>query len=212
MTPVLILGTGGFAQEIADVVSDCQGYEVVGLVENGDRRRCEESIAGLPVHWIDDIRPLAADHLAVCALGSTQRNQLTARAEDFGFRFATIIHPAAHVSSRSSLGEGTIVSPGVIVGAYSTIGRHVILNRGTLVGHHTRIGDHVSVMAGANVAGSCAVGERTFIGMGAHVLNNLSIGRLSVVGAGALVTRNVPDEVEVMGAPARVMRKGSAGR
>jgi acetyltransferase-like isoleucine patch superfamily enzyme len=60
-------------------------------------------------------------------------------------------------------------------------------------------------MPGANLAGSSVIGERAFVGMGALVLNNICVGRLAVVGAGSVVTRDVPDGVEVRGAPARVV-------
>src|SRR5438445_167905 len=121
MYQVLILGTGGFAEEVADIVGDCPGYDVAGLVESLAPERCAEPIAGLPVHWLADIGQLASSHLIVCAIGSTGRHEATARAAALGFRFATVVHPSAHVSSRSSLGEGTIVSPGVVVGAHTSI-------------------------------------------------------------------------------------------
>jgi acetyltransferase-like isoleucine patch superfamily enzyme len=86
------------------------------------------------------------------------------------------------------------------------------LNRGVLVGHHTEIGDHASVMPGANIAGNCRIGEAAFVGMGAIVLDNLSVGAHSVVAAGSLVTQDIPERVQVMGAPARVVNEGIGGR
>ncbi len=185
---------------------------MVGFVEPRDRDRCGGRLAGLDVHWIDDVGELAATHKVVCAIGSTGRSEIVGRVVDVGFAFATVVHPSAHVSRRSTVGVGSLVCPGVIVAAHSTIGCHVILNRGAMIGHHSTLGDFVSVMTGANIAGSCSVGERTFVGMGALVLNNLRVGSLSVVGAGALVTRDVPDRVKVMGSPARVVEEGVEGR
>jgi acetyltransferase EpsM len=208
---VLVLGTSLFAQEIADVAADCDGVTVEGFVENLDRSKCEETLGGLPVRWIDDV-PSAEDVRVVCGLGTTQRVAFTRQAEEAGLRFATIVHPTAHVSPTATVGEGSIVGAGVVVGSHTTLGRHVILNRGVLIGHHTEIRDHVSVQAGANVAGSCIVGRRTFVGMGALVLDHVDVGELSVVGAGAVVTRDVPDRVQVMGIPARVVKEGVDGK
>jgi acetyltransferase-like isoleucine patch superfamily enzyme len=48
----------------------------------------------------------------------------------FGMPFATVVHPKAHVSPASTLGEGTFLSPGVIIAAHTTLGRHVRVNPG----------------------------------------------------------------------------------
>jgi acetyltransferase-like isoleucine patch superfamily enzyme len=44
----------------------------------------------------------------------------------------------------------------------------------------------------------------THIGIGAAVLPGIKIDKNSVVGAGAVVTKDVPDNVTVVGVPARV--------
>jgi acetyltransferase EpsM len=210
--PLLICGTRSFAAEVADLVSEIPELELVGFVENLDRARCEQPFEGLPVHWVDDLAPLAGTHLAVCALATTHRNRFTRQVEAIGLAAATVVHPGARIAPSATLGEGTIVSAGVVVGAHTTVGRHVILNRGVLVGHHTQIGDHASVMPGANVAGNCRIGAAVYVGMGAIVLDNLSVGARSLVAAGSLVTRDVPDRVQVLGAPARVVKEGFDGR
>ena len=193
-------------------MSEIPELEVAGFVENMDRSRCDEPFEGLPVHWVDDIAPLAATHEAVCALATTHRSRFTRQVEELGIPAATVVHPTARISPSSTIEPGTIASAGVIVGAHTRVGAHVLLNRGALVGHHTEIGAHASVMPGANVAGNCRVGEAAFVGMGALVLDNLSVGSHSVVAAGSVVTRDVPDRVQVMGAPARVVKEAISGR
>lgn len=208
---MLVLGTRTFAEEVADLVSDVPGLRVAAFVENLDRDH-PATLNDLPVLWIDDVVELAPSHVAVCALSTTHRHRFVEQAAALGVRFATVVHPTARVSSRSDVGEGSIVSAGVVVGSHTRIGRHVILNRGALVGHHTEIGDFVSIQPGANVAGACRIGEGTYVGMGALVLDRVSVGSRSLVGAGALVTKDVADNVEVRGVPARVVRENVDGR
>lgn len=208
---LLVCGTRSFAEEVADLASDIPGWRVAGFVENWDRARAGGTLNDLPIAWVDDLAG-RRDVWATCALVTTRRSLFTGQVEALGIPFATLVHPTARVSSTSVAGEGTIVSAGGIVGAHTTIGRHVIVNRGVLVGHHTTIGDHVSLLPGANVAGNVVVDDAAFVGMGALVLDGVRIGAHAVVAAGAVVTRDVPDGVLVMGAPARVVRDTPDGR
>ena len=128
-TPILLLGSGGFAEEVADLVGECPGYEPAGFVESLDRSRCDKALGGLPVHWVGDVGRYADTHLALSAVGTTSRNLFTEQVAAAGLRFATVVHPSAHVSRTAVLEEGVLVGAGVIVGAHSRVARHAILNR-----------------------------------------------------------------------------------
>jgi len=69
------------------------------------------------------------------------------------------------------------------------------------------IGENVSIGHGAIVHGA-QVGDGSLIGMGAVVLGGTRIGRRCLVAAGAVVPPNldVPDDMMVIGIPARVLR------
>ncbi len=209
--PLLVLGTSLLSPEIADLATDA-GFEVAGFVENFDHSKCDRDFDGRPVHWIDDCESLTATHLAVCGLGTTTRSSFTEQAAAIGFRFATVIHPTAHVSRTSTVGAGSIVGVHVAVASHTEIGRHVFLNRGCSIGHDTRIGDHVSVLPGAMVAGACVVGRAAYIAMGSVVTDRVSIGEEAVVAAGAVVVEDVPPNAQVMGVPARIVKRDVHGR
>jgi acetyltransferase EpsM len=208
---LLILGTRTFAEEVADLAATIPGMQVAGFVENMERQRCHQLLEGLPVYWIDEVGPLADSHRAVCALSTTLRSRFVQQAAQKGLTFATLVHPAATVSKKTDVGEGSILSAGSVVGSHSVLGAHVIVNRGALIGHHTTIGRFCSIQPGANIAGACTIGEATYVGMGAVILDHLTIGAHAVVGAGAVVTRDVPDHVQVMGIPARIVKENIEG-
>lgn len=210
--PLLILGTRTLAVEIADLASETEGVRVAGFVENMDPERCQETLEGFPIFWVDEVAKLAQSHSAVCGLATTFRSRFTDQVAAYGVKFATLIHPSARVSSTSSTGEGTIVSMGVIIASHTHLGRHALVNRGALIGHHTEIGDYATIHPGANIAGACRIGEAAYIGMGAVVIDHVTIGAHSIVGAGAVVTEDVPDNVLVVGVPARVVKEGVAGK
>ncbi len=209
---LLVLGTGTFAEEIADVAFEIPGIEPAGFVENIDRQKCKEKLNDLPVYWVDELEHLAKTHQAVCGLGTTHRDRYVEQAAQYNIPFATLVHPSARISSKSSLGEGTFVSAGAIIAAYTCLGIHVNVNRGALIGHHTNIDSFVTVGPGANIAGNCRIDRCTYIGMGALVLDHISIGAHSVIGAGAVVTHNVPNNVQVVGIPARIVKENIEGK
>jgi sugar O-acyltransferase (sialic acid O-acetyltransferase NeuD family) len=191
MKPLLILGAGKFAVEAADLASNIAGFQVVGFVQNLDSQTAAATLEGLPVLWVEQLRDLAATHWAVCAIGEARRRGFIEQVAAYGIRFATLIHPTAHVSATSCLAEGVLVSAGVVIGAHTRVGRHVIVNRGALIGHHTTIGDYAIVGPGANIAGSVEIGASTFVGIGAIVSDHLRIAEDCFLCAGAVVTRDV---------------------
>ena len=202
-----ILGTSLFAPEVADVVEDTGCFEIAVFIENWDREKAGTRMLDRPVVWIGDAGPLAATHLALCSLGTPRRRAFIEEIAAMGFQFATVVHPTARVSRRSSVGEGSFVSVGAVVAANTRIGRHVVINRGVLVGHDATIHEYVTLSPGANVAGATSIGEGAYIGMGAVVLDRVRIGAGAVVAAGAVVTKDVPEHTQVMGVPARAVKE-----
>lgn len=200
--PLLILGSGGFALDVADFAQECGAWTPIGLVQNRAPQP-PSSLENLPLYWIEDARRQHPDAWAVCALGSQQRDAFTAQAETMGFRFATLIHPFTRISQRAQIEVGAIVSPGAIIAAGAHIGAHVIVNRASSVGHHTSVEAHAFVGPGVTVCGSCVIGANAFVGAGAVVSDHITIGAGALVAAGAVVTRDVAPGDRVMGVPAR---------
>ena len=70
------------------------------------------------------------------------------------------------------------------------------------------IKDNVTIGHGAIIHG-CKIGSNVLIGMGAIILDHAVIEDNCIIGAGALVTQNkvMPEDVVVLGNPAKVVRK-----
>lgn len=210
--PLLILGTGTFAVEIADAASEIPGVSVAGFVENLDRARCAEPLDGKRVYWVDELGTLAKTHRVACGLGTTHRSRFTDQAEAQGCEFATLIHPTARVPASTTLGKGTILNAGVIVASHTQLGEHVCVNRGATIGHHTRIGNFVTIGPGVNLAGNCCIGTAVYIGIGATIINSLTVGARSVIGAGAVVVQDVPERVLLMSMPGAIVKQNIEGK
>lgn len=210
-TPLLILGTGLWVNEVVELVSENDEYKLAGFVENMEHEKCKQKIQGLPIYWVDDVASMAHTHQAICSLGTTHRKRFTDQIDALGMSFAKLVHSTATISPKTELDEGVIVCAGVLIASQSRLGKHVRVNRGTLIGHHTHISDFVTIQPGANIAGLCHIGEATYVGMGAVILDHIKIGSHSIIGAGSVVTKDVPDNVQVVGVPAKIVKENIEG-
>lgn len=202
MRDVVIVGNGGHARACLDAWAVDGGTRVVGYVGPAPA-----DVLGLDYLGTDDDLPtLRANGVqaAFVALGSnTARRAVTVRCIEAGFDLIASVAPTAQVGSTAVLGPGTIVLHRAVLGANATVGRGSIVNTGATVDHDCRIGDFVHVAPGVNLAGTVTVNDGAMIGIGASVVPGVHIGSGSIVGAGAVVIRDVPDNVTVVGVPAR---------
>jgi acetyltransferase EpsM len=208
---LIIMGSGSFAQEVAQVAEETGKFNLIGFLDDRPEIENRKQLLGLPVFNLKEASMFDPLPRLICALGTTHRKSFVETMAAKGFPFATIIHPGAEISSKSSIEEGAIINPGSIIASHTHIGYHVIVNRGSLIGHHTTIGNYCTISPGTNIAASVVIGERTYLGIGSIVLDHLSIGHQVVVGAGALVTNNIPDRVQVMGMPAKITKENIEG-
>lgn len=208
---VLILGAGGHAKVVADVVR-AAGGEVVGLcdLDAANLGVVVEPGGGEVVVLQDD---LLADVEGVLArLGATEcvvaigHNGVRQRLSDaLGvFLAKPWIDPRAITSPSATILDGTVVLPGVIINAAASIGRAVILNTACVIEHDTIIEDGVHISPGATLCGGVKVRQGAWIGAGATVIPLREVGQGAMVGAGACVVRDVPAQATAVGVPARV--------
>ena len=209
--PLLILGSSTFALETLDIAEMAGGFAPLGFVNSLEHPSRDARHAGLPVFWIDDTPFQPDDCYLVAGIVSTRRREMIETMLARGYRFASVIHPAAVISRRTTIGDGCVINAGVVVSHNTRVDAHVILNRGALIGHDNHIGPFCTVGPGANIAGGCEIGPAAYIGGGVVIRDHLSVGSEAVVGAGAVVVKPVAANTLVVGFPARVIKTGVKG-
>ena len=142
-------------------------------------------------------------------LGPTTPARLRLAAEwkqRFDLPFHTLVHPTAYVSPLATLGAGTFVGARSAIAPGAQLDEHVFVNRGATIGHDTRVGAFSRIQPGSNVGGLSQIGRGVTIGIGATLVERLVIGDNAVIGAGSTVLHDVPENVVVVGSPARFVK------
>ena len=104
--PVLILGVGQYAADVADMMADIPGIELAGYIEDRRRELASTKVGSRPVHWIEEIEGFGNDHLVVPAIAHSAREVNIQRLRDIGFGFVTACHSSAHVAASAGIGLG----------------------------------------------------------------------------------------------------------
>lgn len=200
MSGILIIGAGGHAKVVADIVQllriPLQGF----LDDNPDL--WDSQLTGLPVLGGTDAFSRYKPDGLVHGIGENHiRRSIAERlASEL---WVSIVHPSATVATSVQIGSGTVVAGGAVINPHVYIGTHCIINTAATVDHDCQIGNYVHVAPGVNLAGGVTVGDATLIGIGASVIPYRSIGANVVIGAGAVVVDDIPDGVTAVGVPAR---------
>ncbi|RZA32254.1 MAG: acetyltransferase [Lysobacteraceae bacterium] len=221
---IAIVGAGGHGREILQLIRDinaalapaaptwdCAGF----LVDAGFD--APPTIAGLPV--LGDLAWLAAnpDAAVVVAVGApAARKRLVRRIRALGSTpcvkaFPVLVHPRAWIGAGVELGAGSVVCAGAMLTTDIRLGEHVHVNVGCTLAHDDVLEDFVTLAPGVHLAGNVLLGEGVELGIGSTVIPRARVGAWSVVGAGAVVTANIDADCTAVGAPARPIKRRTAG-
>ncbi|MDR1470956.1 MAG: acetyltransferase [Synergistaceae bacterium] len=209
---ILIIGCGGHARALADILLDQpRRYVLLGFIDE-DESAWGTSIYGLPVlggdGLLEEYTPPGEISL-VNGIGSTRdtarRREIFELFKGAGFSFSGVISGFSHISSRAALGEGVQLMPGAAVQGGCEIGDDVIINSMASVNHDCVIGAHSHIAPGVTLSGSVEIGGGTHIGSGATIIQGVRIGERCLVAAGAVVVSDVPPGGCVAGIPAKSM-------
>ena len=208
---VLIIGAGGHAQVVADILLRRyeQGARIrpVGYLDDSPHLFGKD-LLGIPVVGAVASCSAIPHDAVVIAIGENRtRARIFHMLKQQGERFVNAIHPAAVMAPDVRLGEGIVICAGVVVNPYATIGDNVILNTCCSVDHHGKIEEHVHIAPGTHLGGNVHIETGAFIGIGSAVIPGRCIGQWAVIGAGAAVTTDIPAFATAVGVPARVIKR-----
>jgi sugar O-acyltransferase (sialic acid O-acetyltransferase NeuD family) len=170
MEKILLIGGGGHAKSVIDVIEQEGRFKVAGIVEKfvGESK----PVLGYKLIGTDDELPALREHYdyALVTVGQIEsaklRIKLYTRLKELGFTLPTIISPHAYVSKHATLGEGTVVMHHALVNTGAEVGANCIINSKALIEHDAVVEDHCHISTGALLNGDVHVAAQSFVGSG----------------------------------------------
>ena len=115
------------------------------------------------------------------------------------------IHPSAVISPSVKLNFGHFISANVSINALTELGMTAVCNTGCVIEHGCIVGDFTFIAPGAVLCGDVTIGENTFVGANSVIKQGVVVGKNVTIGAGSVILKDIPDNVTVIGNPARII-------
>ncbi len=109
------------------------------------------------------------------------------------------------INENSEIGCGSTIDRGSL--SNTEIGKNTFLDNQIHIAHNVKIGDNTIIAGQVGIAGSTIIGDNVKIGGQAGISGHLRVGNNVEIGGGSGVIKDIPDNVKVMGYPAKSIRE-----
>lgn len=204
MNRILIIGAGGHAKVVAETVLAEEKYDDLIFLDDDSKKSVHgRRVFGPLKKYLDKNLKDSCRNAFVAFGNNSKRMEWIYRLIDEGYEVPNIIHPKSYVSSSAKVGLGTIILAGSVIQSEVKIGKGVIINTGSLIDHDTNINDGVHICPGVTIAGNVSIDSGTWVGIGSTIIQNINIGKDAILGAGTVVIKDIPNQIKVVGIPAK---------
>jgi sugar O-acyltransferase (sialic acid O-acetyltransferase NeuD family) len=115
-----------------------------------------------------------------------------------------VIHPSAVIDRSANVADsGVMIAANATINPLASVAAGVICNTGCIVEHECVVEGFAHIGPGAVLCGNVKIGAGTFVGANAVIRQGVTVGKNAMIGAGAVVVKDIPDNITVMGVPAR---------
>ena len=207
---VVIIGAGGHAKVIADIIQK-SGDIVYGFLDD-NLKKGTIILNNENLKVIGDLNsrftlPITQPELEfVIAIGDNNRRKEIAETKIPNIKYYTAIHPSAIIGSDTEIAEGSVVMANSIINPSTKIGKHCIINTASVIEHDNLINNYVHISPNATLCGTVKVGDCTHVGAGAIIINNTNITDSCIIGAGATVVNDINEKGTYVGVPAKKIK------
>ena len=188
---VIIIGAGGHAKVIADIIYK-SGDNLIGFLDDNLANKGKEIYLGKKVlGTTKDIENYNKNYFVIGIGNNSIRKKIN---NENNLKLYTAIHPSAIIAQDVKIGTGSVIMAGVVINPGTVIGKNCIINTCSSLDHDNLLEDYVHISPGAHLAGTVSVKEGTWICTGATIINNITIAQNNIIGAGSVVIKDINEE------------------
>jgi len=214
MKKIIIIGSGGHAKVVADIILTREkelneDLKIIGFLDDNFKNLRYDNIFNIPI--LGDLNNIDnfsknEDYFFIIAIGSNEvRKKISEKYKELNYY--TAIHPRSVISREVIIGSGTVVMANVVINPNSTIGKHCILNTSSVIEHDNELGDYVHISPNTTLCGGVNIEDNSWVGAGSVVRQQIHIGKNVLVGANSVVVKNIEDNCVVVGNPAKKIKE-----
>jgi sugar O-acyltransferase (sialic acid O-acetyltransferase NeuD family) len=211
MKNIVIIGAGGFALEVMDLINSINlhnnQFTIVGFLDDSKTGFVvdEHKIIGKT----SDLHKFKDCKIVIAITNPITREKYFTILDDSKMITPNLIHPNAEISIYAKIKEnsGVIVNSFAQVSAKSILNRGVIIDSNVYIGHESEIDNFATIYPSSSISGNTRIGHHTEIGLGSKIIQGLTIGSNTFVGAGSTVVNDLPNNVIAVGTPCKTIKE-----
>lgn len=193
-----IYGAGGHGKVVLDAMQ-ISSIQCSGFIDDKEMY----TWASLDVIQVSQLNLQEEIYLHL-AIGNC-KNRAEIASKLYHAKFFTVSHSSSVIAKTATIGIGSFLAAQCVIAPDVIIGRHCIINHSAVIDHDCVIGDFTHIAPNACLSGGVKIGSGVLVGAAAVILPGVSVANNVIIGAGAVVTKNIPDNVVVVGCPAKVI-------
>lgn len=213
MKDIVIIGTGGFAKEVAFLIEqiniETKEWNILGFISN-DEHLVGSEFWKYKIYNTDDwLKKTQNSLFAAFGIGDPKLIEVLSNSfqQNKNLVFPNLVHPSCIGDwDRINLDLGNIICAGNIFTTEIKVGSFNIFNLNCTIGHDSIIGSCNVFNPMVNISGGAKIKNANLIGTGAQILQNISISNDTIIGAGAVVNKNITEKGVYVGIPAKKIK------
>lgn len=213
MKDIVIIGAGGHAKVIADIILKRkellnEKLNITGFLDDGYKNLKYTKIFDIPIlgdtSLIEKLEQEKKYNYIIGIGNNKIREKISNKFPNLNYY--TAIHPKSVIGTEVAIEEGTVVMANVVINSGSKIGKHCILNSGSIIEHDNKIEDYCHISPNSTLCGTVKIGKNSWIGAGSTIIQNRNIGENSMIGVGSVIIRDIPNNCTVVGNPGKIIK------